>query len=210
MGQPVYTLATVPGTNVGRLLCVGAVIVAPDNRLVAAGRNRVYEESAPPHQVAGTALAHAEVNALLQIRSDDPDRASYSLYTSVEPCPLCCGAAYMSGLREIYFAARDSYAGSTNVFGKTAYLTQKDIRVHGPYPDIEAVVLTLSIDRFFRLSMSRTIGWRMDYWRNDCPQAVALAQVTHERGLLQAAVREHWATSEVVDYLSSELSRHRV
>jgi len=113
----------------------------------------------------------------------------------------------MSGLRNIYYAAKDGYAGSTNMFGKTPFLTNPDMKIHGPFLEIEEVVLTLNIDRFFRLNLKNTISWRTDYWRNDCPQALSLAQETHAHGTLQLAVEEQWPTSRVVDYLASEVRR---
>ncbi|MDP3487818.1 MAG: nucleoside deaminase, partial [Bacillota bacterium] len=104
---------------------IGAVIVDEEDKLIASGRNRIFDKSAPIRQVAGSKLAHAEINALLQIPPDDESVGTYRLYTAVEPCPLCCGALYMSGIKEVHYAARDSHAGSTNMYGKTAYLTRK-------------------------------------------------------------------------------------
>jgi tRNA(Arg) A34 adenosine deaminase TadA len=46
---------------------VGAVIAAPDGEVVAEGRNRIFEGRAPAGELAGTRLAHAEVNALAHL-----------------------------------------------------------------------------------------------------------------------------------------------
>ncbi len=43
---------------------VGAVVADASGEIVARGRNRIFEEEAPPGQLAGTYLAHAELNAL--------------------------------------------------------------------------------------------------------------------------------------------------
>lgn len=43
---------------------VGSVATSPDGTIIASDRNRVAEMSAPPGQVAGTSLAHAEINVL--------------------------------------------------------------------------------------------------------------------------------------------------
>ena len=184
---------------------VGAVIVDSDSNVVAIGRNHVYEQGASD-PLAGSVIAHAEIDALQQLRSADANRTSYYLYSSVEPCPLCCGAIYQSGLKGLYFAAPDSYAGNTNVFGKTPALSRRNVEVYGPYPSIGAVVLTMSIDRCLGLSLKVPLDWRMSYWLNDSPQAVALAQLTHKSGILKTAVREKWPTSEVINYLASQLS----
>ena len=43
---------------------VGAVVVDPGGDLVTQGRSRSTEPTGPSRQLAGTSLAHAEVNAL--------------------------------------------------------------------------------------------------------------------------------------------------
>lgn len=46
---------------------VGAVIVNPSNVVVARGRNRIGERIGPLVGIAGTPMAHAEVNAFLAL-----------------------------------------------------------------------------------------------------------------------------------------------
>ena len=41
------------------------------------------------------------------------------VYTTTEPCPLCMGALYMSGVRGLRFTSRDPWAGSANLLGTT-------------------------------------------------------------------------------------------
>lgn len=66
---------------------IGAVIVDEDNNIISKGRNQVH-----PHQ---NATAHAEIIA---IRNGGPSilhgkesRQKYTIYTSLEPCPMCTG-----------------------------------------------------------------------------------------------------------------------
>ena len=183
---------------------IGAVIVAPNNTVIAAGRNHVYEEGTT-HPLAGSIIAHAEIEALLQLRSADPNRGSYYLYTSVEPCSLCCGAIYLSGIRGVHYASPDSYAGGTNAFGSAPSLSRHFVEVHGPDPTIGALALTLIIDRFLQLPVRSSLDWRREFWLKDSPQAVALAHQTHRQGALKTAIREAWPVSEVINYLNSEL-----
>jgi tRNA(Arg) A34 adenosine deaminase TadA len=84
---------------------VGAVVVNPAGDIVTRGRSRSYESSAPPQQVAGTYLAHAEVNALLPLpRGDYRDHV---LYSTLEPCLLCTAALTHAHLGTVRFAAPD-------------------------------------------------------------------------------------------------------
>ncbi len=75
----------------------GAVVVRGD-LLVAEGFNRVTSSLDP--------TAHAEVTA---IRTACAALGTHQLtdceiYTSCEPCPMCLGAIYWSGITRIYFA----------------------------------------------------------------------------------------------------------
>lgn len=50
------------------------------------------------------------------------------------------GAIYMSGLRQVAYAARDPYAGSTNLLGTMPYLSRKPIQVTPPQDQmVEAI-----------------------------------------------------------------------
>src|SRR6201999_3192788 len=55
----------------GGTIPVGAVLGDGSGESVAEGRNRVYERTGPPGQLANSLLAHAEVNALVAL---DPER----------------------------------------------------------------------------------------------------------------------------------------
>ena len=81
--------------NVG----VGSVIVR-DGEVVARGRNLVPTTYDP--------TAHAETVALRNaseiLRSDD--MTGYSLYTTFEPCPMCCGALMNANIGAVILGGR--------------------------------------------------------------------------------------------------------
>lgn len=108
---------------------ISAVIIDENGIIKSIGRNHNFDKAASPPQICDTILAHAEMNALLQLSPKRFQCKNYSLYTTCEPCPMCLSAIYMSGIRTIYFAARDPYAGSTNLLGTTPYLQRKLIHV---------------------------------------------------------------------------------
>ncbi|MEU6506895.1 nucleoside deaminase [Streptomyces sp. NPDC046942] len=85
---------------------VGAVLYGPEGNVVAAGRNRSREPDAPPGQLAGTDLAHAEVNALAQLPAGR-HHPGHRLYTTVEPCLLCSSALMHAHVPHVVFAAPD-------------------------------------------------------------------------------------------------------
>ena len=91
---------------------IGAVVVDKDGKILSRGRNRIYEKQKGGRHLRGAELAHAEVEALLHIDFDAIDPHSCALYTTTEPCPMCMGTFYMSGIRTLHFGSRDPWAGS--------------------------------------------------------------------------------------------------
>jgi len=93
---------------------VGCVIVSSDGEVVGQGRNR--------REVERSALAHAELEAIDEVckKTGDWRLAGYSLYVTLEPCPMCAGAILMSRISKLFYGARDELTGScgsvTNLF----------------------------------------------------------------------------------------------
>ena len=84
---------------------VGAVIVK-DGEIIAEGKNR--------RESGKNALYHAEIEAI-----DNACKAvggwrleGCDLYVTLEPCPMCAGAAINARIKTVYFGAYDSKAGS--------------------------------------------------------------------------------------------------
>lgn len=87
---------------------VGATVVSAEGVVVACGRNRVWEPRGS--RLAGSRLAHAEVDGLAQL----PTSARYRdhvLYSSLEPCLLCVGATLQSTVGAIEYVAPDPFGG---------------------------------------------------------------------------------------------------
>ena len=93
---------------------IGAV-VALDGAVLSRGRSRQRE--------LRSQLAHAELEALqrggdlLWERHDDA-----VLFTTVEPCPLCLGAAVMADVPHIVFAHPDPAVQSAQIVDRVAYV----------------------------------------------------------------------------------------
>ncbi|MEW6404099.1 MAG: nucleoside deaminase [Chloroflexota bacterium] len=164
MAWEAYRAGTIP---------IGAVVADFDGKVVARGRNRIHDTSAPHGQVWGHMLAHAEVNALFDLQLDQESRHSAVLYTTMEPCPLCMGAFYMSSVRTLHFAARDPWAGSTNLLGTTPYLSRKPIRVVPPFdPSLEIALIAMWVDIEIRRRVNPLPGKFFLDWREMLPQAI--------------------------------------
>ena len=95
-------------------LPIGAVLVI-DGDIVARGRAR--------HRAMRSDIRHAELNALLEGGDrlwEHPDKAI--LFTTVEPCILCLGAAVMADVPHIVFALRDGLVQSNQIVRTNSYV----------------------------------------------------------------------------------------
>jgi len=126
---------------------IGAVVAGADGDILTRGRNRIFEKAKPGARVNGATLSHAEVEALQGLDLDAVDPHVCALYTTTEPCPMCMGMLYMSGLRTLHYAARDPFAGSINLLGTTWYLARKPIRVFGPHDLLELIVTGMFVEQ---------------------------------------------------------------
>ncbi len=137
---------------------IGCSIVNAKNEVVASGQNRTHDVSAPEKQIYSNTLAHAEINAMLQIDSTEHiDKKSYTLYTTYEPCIQCFGAFYLSGINNLIFAARDPSGGSTNIIGKTEYLKKKRVSISGPIASLEALHIVFRYDWALKKNLQSVI-----------------------------------------------------
>lgn len=88
---------------------VGAVVVAPDGRIVAQAGNRTRELHDP--------TAHAEVLALrAACAAAGSDRLpEHDLYVTLEPCPMCAAAISAARIARLYYGASDPKSGGVAV-----------------------------------------------------------------------------------------------
>jgi tRNA(Arg) A34 adenosine deaminase TadA len=109
-----YVAGTIP---------VGAVVVDPYGVIAAEARNRIFNvDVPPPGQLAGSWLAHAELNAIAQIDAARSRTAQgWAVYTTLEPCPLCAGAITMAfqGRITVAYASGDPTSGGLRVLTET-------------------------------------------------------------------------------------------
>ncbi len=184
---------------------IGAVVTGPDGEILARGRNRVYEK-VKPGGVNGAALAHAETEALQGLDLDAVDPHCCALYTTTEPCPMCMGTFYMSGVRTLHFAARDPYAGSTNMLGTTWYMSRKPIKISGPDTRLETIVVALFAEQdshFHNNQFPAGVFWEM--YREAIPGGIELGLELARTGVLQGLRKQGATAQEVMEFLLSQV-----
>ena len=83
---------------------VGAVIVAPDGRVVASAGNRCRELCDP--------TAHAEMLAIRAACAELGERLTgCDLYVTLEPCAMCAAAISAARIARLYYGASDPKSG---------------------------------------------------------------------------------------------------
>lgn len=161
---------------------IGAVVANQNGEIVAAGRSLQFENSGEPGEIFRHKLSHAELNALLKFSEfDHPDIRKYTLYTTVEPCPLCFGALVMSHVRALKFAARDRIAGSVSLAESNDYIRSKGIKINGPFQELEKFQMVLNT--VVELKRNPNPQRFLTAWEKDCPAGVELGIQHHQSGL---------------------------
>ena len=156
---------------------VGAVVTDADGTVLSRGRNRMFDSSAPAGEIFGSRVAHAEINALVQLGTD---RRYFdcTLWTTLEPCAQCVGAAWLSTMGRVVFAATDVYGGASKLIERQIEAADSarnfHMKVEGPAPGRLATFAEL-LHLVFFLTRFRS-HHVADVYRERRPELVALAR----------------------------------
>ena len=124
---------------------IGAVLIDIEGRVIATGRNQVEKMQDP--------TCHAEINcirAAVAVQSNWR-LIGHTLYTTLEPCPMCMGAIQAARIKRVVYGAKDLRLGA---LGSWIDMTQDnkhpfhDVDVHGGVLENESGAL---LSRFFTL-----------------------------------------------------------
>lgn len=121
---------------------VGAVIVAPDGRVVARAGNRTREMNDP--------TAHAEVLALRAAcaAAGSERLPGHDLYVTLEPCPMCAAAISFARVARVYFGTDDPKSGGV-LHGARVYAHSQCHHVPEVYDGIGAGEAAALLKDFF-------------------------------------------------------------
>lgn len=170
-------------------LPIAAVVTDRDGRILARGRNRLAERiPTSPHlsgtpYLTGTPLAHAEVNALLDL-GPNRDPPQVYLYTTTEPCPLCMGAARMSSVEHVTYASRDPWAGCANMSQNVPYLVRSGPRTAGPVAELEDLLVAWQVS--IHLEIHGDHPHFLGVWREVMPYGCAVGTRLFEEASLRS------------------------
>lgn len=173
---------------------IGAVVTTIDGEVVATGRNRILESDAGEDLIAGSSLAHAEMNALSKLPYRKHRGAELVLHTTLEPCLQCLGAIRMSDVGQVRVLAPDP------LFRDLARLADISEFLRRNWP----VVVQRPADEWtaFSLLLPTHLGvfWgQLDpLWSGSVPKLSVLAEDLVAEGLLVEAASDRADVVEVV------------
>ena len=109
---------------------IGAVLVSENSELLSAAHNQTITRQDP--------TAHAEILALRQAAAKVGNYRllNTTLYVTVEPCPMCMGAAIHARVSQVVFGTRDpkwGAAGSLYHFGADQRFNHQPAVINGIY-----------------------------------------------------------------------------
>ena len=193
-----YVAGTIP---------VGAVVVDPYGVIAAEARNRIFDAVAPPRsQLAGSWLAHAELNAIAQIDAERSRREEgWAVYSTWEPCPLCAGAITVAfrGRITVGYACRDPISSGLRVLTDTDIGRRRQWQVQqlrGPFAVFAGLLLAVYTIKARPTSLTAA-RYREPPWRPLIETAGVVLARGRDRGE---------AVEEVVATIWSALEQARV
>ena len=122
---------------------VGAVVVSPEGKILGRAYNRPVGAKDP--------TAHAEILALRQAarKVGNYRLAGCRLVVTLEPCPMCAGAAVAARIAEIVYGAEDPKSGAVS----TLYRIASDPRLNhraSVVPGVLSAECSALLKSFFR------------------------------------------------------------
>ncbi len=187
----------------------GAVVVDAQGNIVAQGRNRIREQEGEGRQFAQNRLAHAELNALMALDWQAVAVRGCTLYSIIEPCPICIGAICMAHMQGVHYAVRDGGAGATSLIDKTPFFKSVNLLVEGSADEeLELVLMALQVEATFSQSHPDAHGW-VNLLAHDLPIAIELGTHLFTMRLLEQWKETGKNAAFVVDQIHEQLLQMR-
>lgn len=177
---------------------IGAVIVNEEGNIISRGRNRIFDYSSN-NPLVGSNMAHAEMTAMINLKEKEhPDIKKYTLYTTMEPCPMCFGTMVMMGIRNLRYAARDGFAGATELNYNMDYIKSKKIFIHKEDDELELFHICLQSAYEYSRNHMR-LEEVLNSWRTYCREGVLMGKQLYDEGYFLEAIKQRKEIEQIYD-----------
>lgn len=176
---------------------IGAAVFDAEGELILADHNRGSEKG-----ILNRSIAHAEANAVRRLESDaEYNIRTATLYTTMEPCPMCMGTCVMGNIKHLRFAAKAPYCGATHLLKTDAYIARKNLDYR--YIGNEMEFIQIVLQSVFEITMIEK-GAKdivLNSFRDMLPHAVMTAEKLYQEHLLNQWVDE----ARTMDFVFDEI-----
>lgn len=141
---------------------VAACLVDRDSELIAVARSQAKSEETNRQG----SIIHAELSLLLDNQPAFSKGHQITLYTSLEPCHMCMGAAIVSRVSTVVWATDDYWGGATRLYERWRdYLRMRTPElIRTPYPDLQRQGADLWVSHLIRVNkqeyIERILKWQ--------------------------------------------------
>lgn len=177
---------------------IGAALSDENGGLILRDRNRINDK-----ETVNKPTAHAEACLLNRLDTARYDPKKVTLYTTMEPCPMCMGTVIMSNIRHLRTAALDPYCGMLHLLETEPYYRSKQVEC--VYDSDEKELVQLTIQTYYELRyISLGSGTCVfDRFKEQNPKAVTTAEKLYTDKTLDRFVSEGRDMGYVYDYIVS-------
>ncbi len=182
-------------------LGIGAVAVRGDGSEVATGRNRLFEHDPGDDVLAGTSLAHAEMNVLAKLKNRRHEHDGLVLHTTLQPCVQCLAAIRLSPVRGVRVLAPDP------IFRGIERMRDINTFMAANWPEIEQLAISEWSVLALLFPTHTGVFWssQLDLWSARLPQLTTLAGRLVASGLVVDHARDDSSVAAIASAIWSEL-----
>lgn len=181
---------------------IGAVLCDLDGKIILSEHNRNNEP-----QTINKRIAHAEANILRVLDTSVYDTKTLTLYSTMEPCPMCMGTILMSNIKKIHYAAADTYCGMTHLVGNDPYYSSKNVACIYEGGELEQFQITIQAYYELRHMEQGADGHVFEKFMEHCPIAAVTAKKIFETKLLDKFAEAKKDIGEVFDKIIIEIKK---
>jgi len=141
---------------------VGAVLATSSGEVI--GYTRSHAKNSETDRTSS--LMHAEISLLMEFQCRFNGNEALMLYTSLEPCHMCMGAAILARIKRVIWAADDYWGGATRLYewGKEYIKLRMPELVRTPFTDLQKHSVDLWINWHTRNNLTAYIP-RILHWQ---------------------------------------------